>query len=203
MGTFELALFAVCALCVIGGGIATVGARRPIRSALGLLVTIVGISGCFLLLEAQFLAVVQVLVYAGAVVVLFLFVVMLLGSSATSPRDAKSAIPRYLGAAVFLAASVAAFVLVFRLSQGGARILPALAADYGSVEGLGAELFTKKIVPFELGGALLLVAVIGAMAVARGHHADPTRKSREPGPDDGASGSQTGGASPGRQGVES
>ncbi|MBI4951590.1 MAG: NADH-quinone oxidoreductase subunit J [Myxococcales bacterium] len=174
MGKFEIALFALCAAISIAGALVTVGARRPIRSALGLLATILGVAGCYLLLEAQFLAAIQLIVYAGAVVVLFIFVVMLLGSASTSPRDAKSAVPRYIGAGLFLAGSLAALLLILRIGTKVEQVLPPTPAGFGSVEGVGGELFTRYVVPFELAGALLIVAVIGAMAVARGKQPDPT-----------------------------
>lgn len=171
-----MAFFVLSAVLTFGGGLFTVASRRPIRSAMGLLTCILGIAGCYLLLSAEFLAAVQLIVYAGAVVVLFIFVVMLIGSAATSPPDAGSAVPRYLGAGVFLAASIGAASLIVRLASERLRDLPELPEGYGSIESLGRELFTEKIVPFELTGALLLVAVVGAMAVARGKHVDPTRK---------------------------
>src|SRR6478609_815448 len=74
--------FALCSVAALVGAICTVLARNPIRGAMGLLLTIVGIAGLFLKLNAQFLAAIQLIVYAGAVVVLFVFVVMLLGPDA-------------------------------------------------------------------------------------------------------------------------
>jgi NADH-quinone oxidoreductase subunit J len=170
---FELGFFGLCALLVLLGGVVTVGARNPIRGAMGLLSTIVGIAGLYLMLSAEFLAAIQILVYAGAVVVLFLFVIMLLGPSARSNRDARGAIPRYLGAGVLLAASLGALALIAAASPGPAAV-PQAPAALGTVEGLGRELFTEAVVPFELAGALLLIAVVGAVAVARGKQVDPT-----------------------------
>ena len=173
MITLEFAFFGLCTLLVLLGGLVTVGASNPIRSAMGLLTTILGITGMYVLLTAEFLAVVQVIVYAGAVVVLFIFVIMLLGPSATSPGDARSAVPRYIGAAVFAAASVGAFSVLLRPSAG-VTPLPGAPRGFGTIENLGRELFTAGVVPFELSGALLVVAVVGAVAVARGKQPDPT-----------------------------
>jgi NADH-quinone oxidoreductase subunit J len=158
---------------VLVGGLVTVGASNPIRSALGLLGTILGITGMYLLLTAEFLAAIQVLVYAGAVVVLFIFVIMLLGPSATSPADARSAIARYVGAGVFAGASIAALSVLLRPSAG-TTALPGAPRGFGTIESLGRELFTDGVVPFELSGALLVVAVVGAVAIARGKQPDPT-----------------------------
>jgi NADH-quinone oxidoreductase subunit J len=171
--TLEFAFFGLCAVLVLLGGLTTVGASNPIRGALGLLTTIGGTAGMYLLLTAEFLAAVQIIVYAGAVVVLFIFVIMLLGPSATSPADARSAVPRYLGAGVFVVSSVAALLVLIRPSAGPTA-LPAAPRNFGTIEGLGRELFTEGVVPFEISGALLVVAVIGAIAVARGKQVDPT-----------------------------
>ncbi|HSO00513.1 MAG TPA: NADH-quinone oxidoreductase subunit J [Candidatus Nanopelagicales bacterium] len=173
MKAFELAFFALASLLVLLGGVFTVAARNPIRGAMGLLSAIVGIAGLYLMLSAEFLAAIQILVYAGAVVVLFLFVIMLLGPSAQSGRDARTAVPRYLGAGVLLTASLGALGLVATASPGPAQV-PAAPPGLGTVEGLGRELFTDAVIPFELSGALLLIAVVGAVAVARGKQADPT-----------------------------
>jgi len=172
----EIAFFAFNALLTFGGGLITVGSRRPIRSAMGLLASIVGIAGCYLLLAAEFLAAIQLIVYAGAVVILFIFVVMLLGSASVSPSDARSAVPRYLGAGVFLFSGVGALGLVIRAATAEAEAAKALPEKFGKVSAIGHEIFTSRIVPFELTGALLLVAVVGAMAVARGKQSDPTRR---------------------------
>jgi NADH-quinone oxidoreductase subunit J len=173
MITLELVIFGLAALFVLVGGLITVAARNPIRSAMGLLATIVGVAGMYLLLSAEFLAAVQVMVYAGAVVVLFLFVIMLLGPSSLSSRDTHTWSARYLGAVVFLAASIGVAVLLARVA-GPATLPPHAPAALGTIEGIGHELFTAGLVPFELSSGLLLVAVVGAVAVARGRQPDPT-----------------------------
>jgi NADH-quinone oxidoreductase subunit J len=187
MKTLEYAFFALSALLVLGGAVVTVGSRRPIRSAMGLLTSILGVCGCYLLLSAQFLAAIQLIVYAGAVVILFIFVVMLLGSAATTAPDARSAVPRYIGAGVFLLSAVSALALVIKAAAGGTEA-PTVGADFGTIDRIGHELFTTKVVPFELTGALLLVAVVGALAVGRGKQVDKTltSTSRTTGDDGGA-----------------
>ena len=169
----ELVFFAVATFMVLGGGIFTVVARNPIRSAMGLLTSLVGVAGMYLLLSAEFLAAIQILVYVGAVVILFLFVIMLLGPSAMSERDTKTAISRYLAAGVFLASSGTALLLLARMA-GAATQFKAAPEGFGHIEAIGRELFTGDHTPFELSGALLLVAVVGAVAVARGKQIDPT-----------------------------
>ncbi|WP_437642055.1 NADH-quinone oxidoreductase subunit J family protein [Sorangium sp. So ce854] len=174
MKIFEFAYFGLASLLVLLGGVATVAARNPIRGAMGLLMSIFGIAGLYLMLSAEFLAAIQILVYAGAVVILFLFVIMLLGPSATSPRDARTAVPRYIGAGVFVVGALGAMALAASAGKPGPTALPPAPESLGTIDALGYELFTKGIVPFELSGALLLVAVIGAVAVARGKQVDPT-----------------------------
>jgi NADH-quinone oxidoreductase subunit J len=162
--------FCLCALVCLVGALITVLARNPIRGALGLLTTVVGIAGLFLLLRAQFLAAIQVIVYAGAVVVLFVFVILLLGvdaSASTGPGSAKVA--RAVGGMSFVALTgVALFLLVPELADQPMQFVVAPTA-HGSVAGLASLLFTQGLVPFELVTALLIVAVVGAIALARGH----------------------------------
>jgi NADH-quinone oxidoreductase subunit J len=166
--------FGFVTLLVLVGGVVTVAAKNPIRGAMGLLTTIVGIAGMYLLLSAEFLAAVQIIVYAGAVVVLFLFVIMLLGPSATSGRDTRTWGARYLAAAVFLTTSVGAMALLRRVAGSATTSFGPAPRSLGTIEGIGHELFTTALLPFELSSALLLVAVVGAVAVARGKQPDPT-----------------------------
>ncbi|MFT3769986.1 MAG: NADH-quinone oxidoreductase subunit J [Minicystis sp.] len=169
----DLVFFGVCTLFALLGGVATVAARNPIRGAMGLLSTIIGVAGMYLLLSAEFLAAIQIMVYAGAVVVLFLFVIMLLGPGATAGRDTRGWSARYLAAGLFvLGAAVSLYLL--RGVSAGPTAMPKSSPVLGTIEGLGRELFTTGIVPFEVASALLLVAVVGAVAVARGRQVDPT-----------------------------
>lgn len=165
------AYFYVCATLALAGALGVVVAKNPIRGAMGLLLMILSIAGLFLALNAQFLAAIQLIVYAGAIVVLFLFVIMLLGPSASTPRDHRGRIPRAIGAGVFAAAGVAAMALLVSTAPKpppGGKVLADVTNDFGSVDAFGRTLFTEGIVPFELSSALLMVAIIGAVAVARG-----------------------------------
>jgi NADH-quinone oxidoreductase subunit J len=160
--------FLLMAMLSLVGAVVTVASRNPIRSAVGLLVTIAGIAGLFLKLNAQFMAAIQLIVYAGAVVVLFVFVVMLLGPDASKVPAGP---PRGWAARAFGGAVMALLALIgggfaLRARQGFTGYRP-VAPEHGSVEAVGRELFTKALVPFELTTALLIVAVVGAIAVAR------------------------------------
>src|SRR5690242_16101656 len=95
----ELVYFGICAFVAIAGAIGTITFPNPIRAAMSLLFTIVAIAGMFLQLHAQFLAAIQLIVYAGAIVVLFIFVIMLIGPAATAPKDSRGLLARIVGAA--------------------------------------------------------------------------------------------------------
>ena len=95
----EVLMFFVGAVLAIAGALGVVLAKNPVHSALLLVVTLISVALLFLLLDAQLVAAVQVIVYAGAIVVLFLFVIMLLGPSASTPSDHRGRIPRTAGAA--------------------------------------------------------------------------------------------------------
>ncbi len=163
--------YVLAALSVLGALIAVFN-PNPIRCAMGLLLTIVSVAGLFLALHAEFLAAVQLIVYAGAVVVLFLFVIMLLGPSAQSPRDHRGRVVRASASALFGLLSVGAIVLSWRASHFPA--LENVDHDFGGVGAIGRALFTSEVAPFELSSALLMVAVIGAVAVARGRQGQQT-----------------------------
>lgn len=164
--------FAVCSIAALVGALSTVLAKNPIRGAMGLLLTIVGIAGLFLKLDAQFLAAIQLIVYAGAVVVLFVFVVMLLGPDAGHANDTgapKAKLARALSGVLMGLMSLVTLVLVLRGADQPARF-GHVGPQHGTVEAVGLQLFTKALVPFELATALLIVAVVGAIAVARSRH---------------------------------
>src|SRR5580693_3107608 len=104
--------FYACAAMAVIGALATVIMPNPIRGAMGLLLMILSLAGLFLALHAQFLAAIQLIVYAGAIVVLFLFVIMLLGPSASTPSDRRGLAVRIFGGGLFGLAGFAAITLV-------------------------------------------------------------------------------------------
>ncbi len=174
MNALGYAYFYGCALLAIAGAGFTVTAKNPIRGAMGLLLMILAIAGLYLALHAQFLAAIQLIVYAGAIVVLFIFVIMLLGPDATVPHDQRGRIPRTLGGALFAGAGLSAILLIVRTAPEAPKgLLPSTPNDFGSIERFGAILFSDGLLPFELSSALLMVAIVGAVAVARGHGKSP------------------------------
>ncbi|GAC1352477.1 MAG: NADH-quinone oxidoreductase subunit J [Polyangiales bacterium] len=165
----EYVFFAACAALAVLGALGTVLLPNPIRGALSLLFSIVAIAGFYLQLHAPFLAAIQLIVYAGAVVVLFLFVIMLIGPDATPLKDSRGLLPRVVGGVI---GSAVTLHIVLILAKKMIRIPPA-QAGFGSVEAFGEVLFGEYLIPFEVASALLLVAVVGAVAVARGNQPDP------------------------------
>ena len=164
-----IVFFALCSVVCVVGALTTILARNPIRGAVGLLATILGIAGLFLKLNAQFLAAIQLIVYAGAVVVLFVFVIMLLGPDASggSRGPGKARLSRAVAGALLFGLAAAAMGLLARVSQGPTRLGP-VRPEHGTAEAVGGLIFGRGIVPFEITTALLIVAVVGAIAVARG-----------------------------------
>jgi NADH-quinone oxidoreductase subunit J len=171
MDKLALVYFYGCAVTALVGALGVVVAKNPIRSAMGLLLLILSVAGLFLALHAQFLAAIQLIVYAGAIVVLFLFVIMLLGPSATPPSDRRGVVARVIGGGLFAAAAIGAALLVVgadRLAKRPPMDVPPLDPSFGGIDAFGSVLFSDALVPFELSSALLMVAVVGAVAVARG-----------------------------------
>jgi len=157
------ALFIVTAVFAVVGALITVAARRPLRAAMGLLVHIVSLAGMFLTLNAHLLAALQLLVYAGAIVVLFVFVIMLIGPEAeTGPVEG-----RLVSRSTAAALTAAIFLVVATSVSRFAAPWVDVGSGFGTVEGLGLAIYQEALVPFELISITLLIAIIGAIAIAR------------------------------------
>ncbi len=166
-------LFIVFSLIAIVAAVGVIVSRRPIYSALFLLTNFASLAALYVMLQAQFLAAVQVIVYAGAIVVLFLFVVMLLGGGElTDIRDPNRPFVKRFGWQRILAL-VLALLLLAGIGYGlvSGQLNPAkgdaTAFGQGSVQAIGAVLYTDYLLPFELASVLLLVGMIGAVVLAR------------------------------------
>jgi len=173
--------FWVCALVALGGALSVVVSKNPIRGAMGLLVLILSVAGLFLSLHAQFLAAIQLIVYAGAIVILFLFVIMLLGPSAATPSDRRGLATRVFGGGLFGLAALGALTLVALTMRAENHPLPMPNPDagFGGIDAFGSILFADALVPFEISSALLMVAVVGAIAVAKGRQGVPSLSKSE------------------------
>ena len=167
----EILVFLVAAAIILGGAIGVVAFRNPVHAALSLVATLFGVAVCFVAQEAHFLAAVQVIVYAGAIVVLFLFVIMLLGvDKVESWETGPLANQRYATGAIAVIALAMVALLASRavdVSGGALSVVAPLDSGDPNVVTLGKALFTDYVFAFELTGALLVVAVIGAVVLAR------------------------------------
>ncbi|MEO8745317.1 MAG: NADH-quinone oxidoreductase subunit J [Candidatus Dormiibacterota bacterium] len=159
-----LVVFFVAAALALAGAVGVVAFREPIRSVLSLVVVMLGLSVLFLLLSAQFVFVVQIIVYAGAVMVLFLFVIALMGPAREMART-KLRFQAWLSAlfVVVLAGLIWAMLQGVQYRQPDKTDL----SIFGTVQSIGVGLFTTYLYPFELTSILLLVAAIGAIYLSR------------------------------------
>ncbi len=165
-----MVLFGITAVCALAGGAGVILSRRPVHSALGLLLVLLSLAVDYLLLGAQFIAVAQVLIYAGAIVVLFVFIIMLLsqGGSDSPASGLKGgafagpiALPFVAALCALLAAGLVA--LVSRASPAPA----ALPAAFGTIQDVGRSLFGRYLLPFEAASLVLLAGMIGGVALGR------------------------------------
>jgi len=165
--SLPIILFFVCAALAVAGAIALIVAREPIHSALSLILVMVTLAVLYLLLGAEFIAAVQVIVYAGAVMVLFVFVIMLLNASA-EVRTNWSKMAMYVGVplGIFLLLEIAYWV--WRSSVGPNVANGATAATGAfSTRALSMELFKHYLFPFEVTSILILIAILGALVLAK------------------------------------
>lgn len=158
--------FIVASLTALAGALLMVTRRNPVYSAVWLLVTFVSMAVLFLTLSAPFLAAIHVLVYTGAILVLFLFVIMLLN---LKPEEFGEEYPVQVKASVAVLCSVMFGVLAVPIWNDPSLRVPAVAAspEVGSVENVGAILFKLYALPFELVSVLIIVAMFGAMILAK------------------------------------
>ncbi|MEX1247288.1 MAG: NADH-quinone oxidoreductase subunit J [Anaerolineales bacterium] len=171
--TAEQGVFIFTSFLTLFSGYMTVTRTNLVHSALFLVVALFGVAVIFVLLDAGFLAVVQVLVYIGAIAILMIFAVMLTRGNVT---DEQESVSPFFGWALLLAA-LFAFALIVMLGQWQdvAAQAPALSAERNTVAELGAALVSPEayVIPFEVASVLLLAALIGALVVAR-----PQKKKR-------------------------
>lgn len=171
-------LFFPFAVVAVGSAIAMVTRKNPVASLLFMVATLAALAGIYVLFEAHFLAAIQIIVYAGAIMVLFLFVIMLLNLGHDYQKDLKGGIWAIFA---FLVAGGMAGVLAwqFGFARGGTEAHPlyetfgagdaidAMLAERGAVGAIAHPLYTDYVLAFELTGILLLAAIVGALALAK------------------------------------
>ena len=171
--TSTLTVFWIFGVIAMGSALLCITRKNPVLCALWLVVTLFALAAMYVMLDAQFIAALQVLVYAGAIMVLFLFVIMLLNLGRPGPTDIK-------GPVGLLLAAVLAGTLLFQLRVlGGAQAIPpsaiqlpagtiaAIQAQQGMVGAVAGPLFDTYLVPFEIASVLLLAAIVGAVVLAK------------------------------------
>jgi len=159
----ELILFVIVALAAVGSALMVILGKNPVYSTLFLVSTFFWLAILYVMLGAPFIGALQVIVYAGAIMVLFLFVVMLLNLREPQGWDVTGHMRRWLGFAVaagVLLVSLAAVKAVTGTGRG-------LDAALGSPESVGEALFTKYLLPFEIASVLLLIAIVGVVALLK------------------------------------
>ena len=167
----DVITFVIAAVITVAGALGVVFNRNPVHCALMLVMTLFGVAVLFVEEDAQFLAAVQVIVYAGAIVVLFLFVIMLLGVDRSETLESEPM--RYQRpVAILVGAAVLAEVIILgagHWSTGARSVAGAVEGQGSNVSVLGKALFTTYLLPFEVTSALLVVAVVAAVVLARRH----------------------------------
>ena len=165
----SLIAFWILAFISVGAAILMVVNRNPVRSALFLVTTFLAVAAFYVTLSAQFLAAVQIIVYAGAIMVLFLFVIMLLNMSAPEALKERGSLQPPIAVALGIG-----FVVALTLSQALISIPPSINFggnhDVGTVRDVGLALYDKAqpwLFPFEITSILLLIAVVGAIVMAK------------------------------------
>ena len=156
------AFFYAFAGLTIAGALGVLLARHPVYAVLSLVVSLFGLSGIFILLQATFVAVIQILVYAGAVLILFLFVVMLLNIAPEALFLQRSRTLRVAGAA-----AGGLFFLQLIRAVSGFRTASIAPAKAGTTVAVGELLFTTYALPFEVASVLLLAGIVGAIVLAK------------------------------------
>jgi NADH-quinone oxidoreductase subunit J len=165
-----LSFFWTFGVIAMAGGLLCITRKNPIGSALWLVVTLFALAAMYVLLDAQFIAALQVLVYAGAIMVLFLFVIMLLNLGHPGPTDIKG--PLGIGIAALLAGTLLLQLRVLGQATPPAAIqLPdgamATLQQQGMVAAVAGPLFDVYLIPFEITSLLLLAAMVGAVVLAK------------------------------------
>lgn len=162
MAITQILFWALTALALFSA-LMVITSKNPVYSVLWLIVTFFTISGHYLLLNAQFLAIVNIIVYAGAIMVLFLFVIMLMNlSKDTEPQKSK-----WLKLAGAVAGGCLLLVLVAALRNTETKMTELGSGNIGLIQSLGKELFTNYVVPFEIASILFLSAMVGAVVIGK------------------------------------
>lgn len=165
--SIHVILFSVLAFLAIATAVLMITRRSPVVSVLYLIANFFVLATLYLMLHAQFIAIIQILVYAGAIMVLFLFVIMLLNLGDEKQFRLRWTNWKTVGAGLAAAVLVQIAAAVLLAESDSPNALAVNSAHIGTVESVGEVLFTKYVFPFEVTGILLLVAIVGAIVLAK------------------------------------
>ncbi|WP_298751500.1 NADH-quinone oxidoreductase subunit J [uncultured Serinicoccus sp.] len=174
----EVGLFWVLAVVAVAGALGLLFARKAVHAAMAMAMTMISLGVIYIVQQAEFVGIIQIFVYSGAVMMLFLFVVMLVGVDASDSTVETLPLQRVLAyglGALFVAASVYALT---RVTWPAAVGLDTVQAE-GTVTALAREIFERQVLTFETLGALLVIAVMGAMVLAHRERLTPKRTQRQ------------------------
>ena len=160
----QLALFLIFGGLAVAAAVSLVLQRQPIHSAISLIVVMVSLAALYLLLAAEFIAAVQIIVYAGAIMVLFVFVIMLLNAG-QEERTNLSRMARYVGLPVGAVLTAELAYWIYRAVPAGTLVDP--NRFIGRTELVGRQLFREYVLPFELTSILILIAILGAVVLTK------------------------------------
>ena len=175
--TFQLILFYLFAAVILYGALQTVTAKNPVHAALHLVLTFCASAMMWLLMQAEFLGITLVVVYVGAVMVLFLFVVMMLNIDVEEMRQGfwRHA-PVALVVGVLMAALLIAIFLAPDTALNQFGLMKDIPADYSNVRDLGKQIYTAYLLPFELAAVLLVLGMVAAIALVHRKTNNPKRQ---------------------------
>jgi NADH-quinone oxidoreductase subunit J len=167
MEIIEAGFFYLVALIAVTSGILVVRCQSPVNSALALVNTFFCLAIYYVMLQSPFMAAVQIMVYAGAIMVLILFVIMLLNLGTEAKKRYTQGIVWSALASLLLLVNVMFFVKRGQVADGSGEITSNLVQTFGHTELMGKAIFTEFLLPFEIASILLLVAIVGAVVLAK------------------------------------
>jgi len=163
----ETLFFYIVALVVLGSGLIVILSKNPVNSALGLVNTFFCLAIFYVMLYAPFMAAVQILVYAGAIMILILFVIMLLNLGTEARKRYMHGIVWSALASLLVLVNAVVFIKKGQVTGAMGDVTETTILKYGHTEMIGKTLFTEFLLPFEIASILLLVAIVGAIILAK------------------------------------
>ena len=161
-------LFYIFAVLVLGGAVLTITRRSAVHSAISLIVSLLGVAGLYLMQHAEFLFAVQIVLYVGGIMVLFLFVIMLVNlDQAAKERQFNRQWSIALAAVALVGVQIGYFLYMGKNKLHIADMIAPAPATGGNVERIAESLFSEYLLPFEITSILLLVAVVGSVVMAK------------------------------------